>query len=117
MAVFDKRHKVQQERGDVFCVHLAGVIRHRRRQVRRPQNGDAVFPTNFAPTLWTCSFTAGRTSYASTTAPRRRAVEIAWSPATPTPTMNTCAGVIVPAAVVRSGNMRGSASAASSTAL
>ena len=42
---------------------------------------------------------------------------MACSPATPAPMMNTRAGVIVPPAVIIIGNMRGSASAASSTAL
>src|SRR5437660_873805 len=38
-----------------------------------------------APSDWTSSLTAGRTSYADTTAPRRRAVAIACSPANPAP--------------------------------
>ena len=41
---------------------------------------------------------------------------IACSPATPAPTMNTLAGVIVPAAVVIIGNILPSAVAATSTA-
>jgi hypothetical protein len=72
---------------------------------------------NRAPRLPTSSRTAGRTSYASTTAPSRRAVAIACSPATPAPTTNTRAGVIVPAAVVSNGYIFGSASAARTTAL
>ncbi len=47
--------------------------------------------TNRAPRLCTCSFTAGRTSYAETTAPKRRAVAIACNPATPTPMIRTVA--------------------------
>ena len=42
---------------------------------------------------------------------------IACRPATPAPTTKTRAGVTVPAAVISIGNIRGSASAASSTAL
>ena len=56
-------------------------------------------------------------SYAEATAPRRRAVEIACRPATPAPITNTRAGVMVPAAVVIMGKIRGEVSAASSTAL
>jgi hypothetical protein len=63
--------------------------------------------TNRAPRLCTCSFTAGRTSYASTLAPSLRAVAIACRPATPAPTMNARAAVSVPAAVIIIGNMRG----------
>ena len=48
----------------------------------------------------TSSFTAGRTSYASTTAPSRREVAIACRPATPAPSTNTFAGAMVPAAVI-----------------
>ena len=55
------------------------------------------------PRLSTCSLTAGRVSYASTTAPSRRAVPIACKPATPAPRTNTRAGVTVPAAVIISG--------------
>ena len=73
--------------------------------------------TNFAPRLSTCSFTAGRTSYASTMAPSRRAVAIACSPATPAPTTSTRAGATVPAAVVSMGKIFGSIPAAMSTAL
>src|SRR6266511_3895844 len=73
--------------------------------------------TNDAPSDWTCSFTMGRTSKAETTAPRRRAVASAWSPATPAPTMNAFAGASVPAAVVIIGRMRGSAAAPRRTAL
>ena len=51
------------------------------------------------------------------TAPSRRAVAIAWSPATPAPITRTRAGVMVPAAVVSIGNMRGRVSAAIRTAL
>ena len=39
----------------------------------------------------------------STTAPRRRAVAIAWNPATPAPITSTLAGGMLPAAVVSSG--------------
>ena len=73
--------------------------------------------TKLAPRLSTCSFTAGRTSNADTTAPSRRAVAIACSPATPAPSTNTLAGASVPAAVVSIGKRRGDAAAATSTAL
>src|SRR6266511_6206304 len=72
---------------------------------------------NFAPRLPTCSFTAGRTSKADTTAPRRRAVAIAWSPATPAPSTSTRAGGSVPAAVTSIGKNRPAAAAARRTAL
>src|SRR5205807_3875227 len=72
---------------------------------------------NFAPRLSTCSCTAGRTSNADTTAPSRRAVAIACSPATPAPSTSTRAGVSVPAAVTSIGKNRPAAAAASSTAL
>jgi hypothetical protein len=72
---------------------------------------------NFPPRLSTCSFVSGRTSVASTTAPRRFAVPIAWRPATPAPKTRTRAGVIVPAAVMSIGKNRGSRSAAMRTAL
>ena len=71
---------------------------------------------NFAPSDWTCSLTAARTSKAVTTAPSRRAVAIACRPATPAPSTSTCAGLIVPAAVISIGKKRGSSSAAVSTA-
>src|SRR5438105_3934031 len=45
-----------------------------------------------APMLSTCSFAAPRTSVALPIAPSRRAVAIAWSPATPAPMTNTRAG-------------------------
>ena len=51
-----------------------------------------------------------------TTAPRRRAVAIACSPATPAPSTSTCAGGTVPAAVMNIGKKRGSSVAAISTA-
>src|SRR5208283_3821590 len=73
--------------------------------------------TKRPPRLCTCSFAAGLKSYAEITAPKRRAVAIACSPATPQPITNTRAGVTVPAAVVSMGKMRGWDSAASSTAL
>ncbi len=47
---------------------------------------------NVAPSDSTCSLTAGRTSKADTTAPSRRAVAIACSPATPAPSTSTFAG-------------------------
>ncbi len=59
--------------------------------------------TNVAPRLCTSSFTAGRTSNASTTAPSRRAVAIACRPATPAPRTRTREGATVPAAVMSSG--------------
>ena len=73
--------------------------------------------TNRAPRLSTCSLTAGRISNASTTAPRRRAVAMAWRPATPAPSTNTRAGAIVPAAVVSMGKNFPDASAPRSTAV
>ncbi len=69
------------------------------------------------PTLWTCSLAAGRKSYAEATAPSLRAVAMAWSPATPAPITSTRAGVMVPAAVVSIGKIRGRVSAASNTDL
>ncbi len=55
---------------------------------------------NFAPSDSICSLTAGRTSEASITAPRRLAVAIACRPATPAPRINTRAAFTVPAAVI-----------------
>ena len=72
---------------------------------------------NRAPRLWTCSRTSGRVSVASTTAPSRRAVATACSPATPPPMTKTFAGRTVPAAVVSIGKYRGSRLAAMRTAL
>ena len=69
-----------------------------------------------APSDSICSFTAERTSNACTTAPSRRAVAIACSPATPAPSTSTLAGRIVPAAVVSIGKKRGSSCAAISAA-
>ncbi len=66
-----------------------------------------------APIERTSSALAGRTSYASTTAPSRRAVAMAWSPATPAPSTTTLAGGTVPAAVMNSGKKRGRRIAAS----
>jgi hypothetical protein len=71
---------------------------------------------NFAPSDCTCSFTAGRTSVAVTMAPRRRAVAIACSPATPTPMTKTLAAGTVPAAVIIIGSARPYSPAASITA-
>src|SRR5712691_10327210 len=71
---------------------------------------------NFAPSDSTCSLTTGRTSKPNVTAPRRRAVAIAWSPATPAPRTSALAGGTVPAAVVSIGRKRGSRSAAISIA-
>src|SRR5207247_2561948 len=59
-----------------------------------------------APSDSICSFVAARTSVAETCAPRRRAVAIAWSPATPTPIMKARAAEIVPAAVIIIGKAR-----------
>ena len=56
--------------------------------------------TNLAPRDLTCSSTTGLVSNASTLAPNLFAVAIACKPATPTPTTNTLAGEIVPAAVI-----------------
>ena len=61
---------------------------------------------NLAPSDSTCSFTLGRTSEASMTAPSRLAVAIACSPATPTPSTTTRAALMVPAAVISIGNRR-----------
>ena len=55
---------------------------------------------NLAPSDSICSFTAGRTSEASITAPSRLAVAIACRPATPAPRITTRAALIVPAAVI-----------------
>ena len=68
----------------------------------------ATFSTKIglAPKDWICSFVAERTSVALTWAPRRLAVAIACSPATPTPITNTLAGLIVPAAVIIIGYAR-----------
>src|SRR3546814_2472658 len=49
------------------------------------------------PILRICSLVADRTSVALTCAPRRRAVAIAWRPATPTPMTNALAALTVPA--------------------
>ena len=62
---------------------------------------------NLAPSDSTCSLVAGRTSKASTTAPRRLAVAMACRPATPTPRISTRAGFTVPAAVISMGMKRG----------
>src|SRR5881409_3613952 len=72
---------------------------------------------NVAPRLSTCSLTTGRTSKPDTTAPRRRAVAIACSPATPAPMTSTLAGTTVPAAVTSIGRNFGSRSAARRMAL
>ena len=53
-----------------------------------------------APRLSTCSAAAALTSKAWTIAPSLFAVAIACSPATPAPSISTCAGGIVPAAVI-----------------
>ena len=70
-----------------------------------------------APRLSTCSLAAMRTSVASTTQPRRRAVAIAIRPATPAPKTTTLAGGTVPAAVMSSGQSLRRLAAPSSTAL
>ena len=72
---------------------------------------------NLAPSDSTCSFTLGRTSVASITAPKRLAVAMACKPATPTPKMTTRAAFTVPAAVMSMGKKRWYLSAASMTAL
>ena len=69
-----------------------------------------------APSDSICSFTALRTSNAGLTAPSRRAVAIACSPATPAPSTSTFAGRTVPAAVVSIGKNLGSSWAAISAA-
>ncbi len=71
-----------------------------------PFGGDRLRrPTNAAPRLWTCSRT-DRDAHRRRTRRRRgrRAVAMAWSPATPAPRMNTFAGASVPAAVVSIGS-------------
>ena len=68
---------------------------------------------NDAPIDFTSSADAGRTSYASTTAPSRLAVAMACNPATPAPNTTTRAGGTVPAAVMKSGKNRGNRIAAS----
>ena len=55
----------------------------------------------------TCSLTLGRTSEASITAPRRLAVAMACSPATPAPRIRMRAAFTVPAAVISIGMKRG----------
>jgi hypothetical protein len=55
-------------------------------------------------------------SNAMTTAPSRRAVAMACSPATPAPSTSTWAGGTVPAAVMNIGKKRSSSVAAISTA-
>ena len=71
---------------------LVLVLGERDRVAAAPSAPSTSSSRNFAPRLSTCSFTAGRTSYAETTAPSRRAVAIAWSPATPAPSTSTFAG-------------------------
>ena len=61
---------------------------------------------NLPPSDSICSLTEGRTSLASITAPRRLAVAIACSPATPTPRITTRAALTVPAAVISIGKKR-----------
>ena len=61
---------------------------------------------NLPPSDSTCSFTDGRTSEASITAPSRLAVAIACKPATPTPRITTRPALIVPAAVISIGIRR-----------
>ena len=70
-----------------------------------------------APRDCTSSFTAGRTSYAETTAPSRRAVAMACRPATPAPMTSTRVGATVPAAVIIIGKSLPILSAAMRTAL
>ena len=72
---------------------------------------------NLPPKDSTCSFTEGRTSDASITAPKRLAVAMACKPATPTPKMTTRAAFTVPAAVISMGKKRWYLSAAIITAL
>jgi hypothetical protein len=74
-------------------------------------------PTNLPPSDSISSLAAGRTSVAETTPPMRRAVAIAWRPATPAPTTNTLAGVTVPAAVIIIGSTRVYSAMASTIAL
>ena len=61
---------------------------------------------NVAPTDSASVLVSGRTSYALTTAPRRLAVPMACSPATPVPSTSTLAGRAVPAAVISIGKKR-----------
>src|SRR3712207_7204100 len=39
--LFRSLHEVHEKRGDVLGVHLARMVRHVRRQVRRPEHGNA----------------------------------------------------------------------------
>ena len=82
-----------------------------------PANDSKFRSINDAPIDLTSSADEGRTSYALTTAPSRRAVAIAWRPATPAPSTKTCAGVTVPAAVISKGKNLGLNSAPISAAL
>ena len=66
-----------------------------------------------APKLFTSSAASSRTSKARTTAPSRRAVEMADSPATPHPSTTALAGRRVPAGVTIMANTRGRRAAAS----
>ncbi|VVE56561.1 hypothetical protein PCO31111_05130 [Pandoraea communis] len=61
---------------------------------------------NLAPSDSICSRTAGRTSDASITAPRRLAVAMACKPATPAPSTTSRAALTVPAAVMSMGMKR-----------
>src|SRR2546430_6474996 len=72
---------------------------------------------NVAPSDWTSSLTAGRTSYEDTTAPSRRAVAIACRPATPPPITRTRVGATLPAAVIIIGKSLPIRPAAINTAL
>ena len=74
--------------------HLLGVAA----EVSACLNSSSSTAMNLAPSEATCSLTAGRTSVAVTMAPSRRAVAMAWRPATPTPMTNTRAAGTVPAA-------------------
>ena len=60
---------------------------------------------NFPPNDSTCSLVSGRISDTSTIEPKRFAVAMACSPATPAPKMSTLEGLMVPAAVINIGNI------------
>ena len=80
-----------------------------------PPSGAGGGSIDLAPRDRICSRASSRMSNPSTKAPRRRAVAIAWSPATPAPSTRTRAGGTVPAAVMRRGSILGSRPAARRT--
>src|SRR2546422_37358 len=107
---------MQQEGAHVARVHLAGVIRNGAGQIEPSDDGHSMLNDDLSRTS-ELAIAAARRSSAEATAPSLRAVAIACKPATPAPITKTRPGVIVPAAVVSIGKMRGEVSAASTTAL